>query len=102
MIATGLFATREGWALTYEERGGDRADKCCGLFYGCGFSLLFANLALLSAICVWVGVASIILFYTIDVRRWPKVSCYVLSHINNSINNSIIVEPIIVHESVVS
>lgn len=67
MVATGLFATREGWALTYAERGGDRADECCGLFYGCGFSLLFANLALLSAICVWVGLASIILFFAIDV-----------------------------------
>lgn len=68
LIATGLFTTREGWELTYGERGGDRADECCGLFYGCGFSLLFANLALLVSILVWVGGLSTILFYAIDVR----------------------------------
>lgn len=68
MIATGLFTTREGWALTYGAAGGDRADECCGVFYGCGFNLLFANLALLCAILAWVGLTSAILFFTIEVR----------------------------------
>lgn len=68
MIAAGLFTTREGWALAYGADGGDRADECCGLFYGCGFSLLSANLALVCAILAWVGLTSIILFFTIQVK----------------------------------
>lgn len=68
MIATGLFATPEGWALTYGDKGGDRANECCGLFYGCGFNLLFANLALVVVVLAWVGGTSAILFYTIEVR----------------------------------
>lgn len=67
MIATGLFTTQEGWELTYGARGGDRSRECCGLFYGCGFNLLLANLALVGAVLAWVGGASVILFYTIDV-----------------------------------
>lgn len=67
LVASGLFATREGWDVTYRKAGGDRADECCGLFYGCGFNLLFANLALIASILAWVGVTSTILFYTIEV-----------------------------------
>lgn len=67
MIATGLFTTPEGWSLTYEEKGGDRSKECCGLFYGCGFNLLFANLALVVVVLAWVGGTSAILFYTIEV-----------------------------------
>lgn len=72
MIATGLFTTKEGWALTYGAAGGDRADECCGLFYGCGFNLLFANLALVCAILAWVGLTSGILFFTIDVSEGAR------------------------------
>lgn len=68
MIATGLFTTPEGWALTYGLEGGDRADECCGLFYGCGLGLLSANLALACAIVAWVGLTSGILFFVIEVR----------------------------------
>ncbi|CAM9201589.1 unnamed protein product [Laminaria digitata] len=67
MIATGLFTTPEGWKLTYEEKGGDRSNECCGLFYGCGFNLLFANLALVVVVLAWVGGTSAILFFTIEV-----------------------------------
>lgn len=69
MVATGLFTTREGWALAYGAAGGDRADECCGLFYGCGFNLLFANMALVFVVVAWVGVTSFILFFTIEVSR---------------------------------
>lgn len=72
MIATGLFATPEGWSLTYGDKGGDRANECCGLFYGCGFSLLFANLALMLVVLAWVGGTSAILFYTIEVRTYAS------------------------------
>lgn len=73
LIATGLFTTREGWDLTYGSFAGDSAEEerrsteCCGLFYGCGFNLLAANLALMCTILAWVGGTSIILFYTIEV-----------------------------------
>eukprot|EP00752_Nemacystus_decipiens_P007497 g6698.t1 len=73
MIATGLFTTKEGWELTYGASGGDRADECCGLFYGCGFNLLFANLALVCAILAWVGLTSGILFFTIDATVGLRV-----------------------------
>ncbi|CAM9503528.1 unnamed protein product [Ectocarpus sp. 4 AP-2014] len=73
MIGTGLFTTREGWALTYGAAGGDRADECCGVFYGCGFNLLFANLALLCAILAWVGLTSVILFFTIEATVGLRV-----------------------------
>ncbi|CAM9613464.1 unnamed protein product, partial [Hapterophycus canaliculatus] len=66
MVATGLFTTREGWALAYGAAGGDRADQCCGLFYGCGFNLLFANLALVCVVLAWVGLTSTILFFAIE------------------------------------
>ncbi|CAN0101349.1 unnamed protein product, partial [Ectocarpus sp. 13 AM-2016] len=37
MVATGLFTTKLGYARAYAE---DRADECCGVFYGCSGSLL--------------------------------------------------------------
>lgn len=54
--------------MTYGPEGGDRADECCGLFYGCGLRLLSANLALACAIVAWVGLTSVILFFLIEVR----------------------------------
>lgn len=66
MVASGLFATREGWTLVY---GNGLEDKCCGLFYGCGFNLLGANLVLVGAIIAWVALAAVLIFYTIKVRR---------------------------------
>ena len=65
-MAAGLFATREGWDLAYGDDN-DGVGKCCGLFYGCGFNLLFANLALIASILAWVGSTSIILFFSIEV-----------------------------------
>lgn len=59
-----MFTTQRGWEITYGE---ELKDKCCGLFYGCGFKLLVANIALLTAILVWVGLTSIVLFYAIKV-----------------------------------
>ncbi|CAM9357568.1 unnamed protein product [Pylaiella littoralis] len=73
MIGTGLFTTPEGWVLTYGAAGGDRADECCGLFYGCGFGLLSANLALVCAILAWVGLTGSILFFTIEATVGLRV-----------------------------
>lgn len=78
MVAVGLFATREGWTLAYGE---GLEDKCCGLFYGCGFNLLGANLALVGAIIAWVGLAAMLIFYTIEVRRNANVCGVLESHV---------------------
>lgn len=66
LVATALFTTKEGWALTF---GPDLADECCGLFYGCGAKLLVANLSLLASILAWVGMTSTVLFWTIEVSK---------------------------------
>lgn len=52
----------------------ERRNECCGLFYGCGAKLLAANLALLGAILAWVGVTSMVLFYTIEVSTSSQLN----------------------------
>ncbi|CAM9202681.1 unnamed protein product [Discosporangium mesarthrocarpum] len=51
MIAAALFATSENYAISFYA---DRAEKCCGLFYGCGFHQLLANLLFVSVVVFWV------------------------------------------------
>eukprot|EP00752_Nemacystus_decipiens_P012426 g11008.t1 len=69
MLATGLFTTKVGYARAYDE---DRADRCCGVFYGCDGSLLAANVLFVLAQAVWVGGTALILFlgikYTLGLR----------------------------------
>jgi len=49
-IAAGLFVSQEGYAIAYYP---DRADKCCGAFYGCGGDQLGAQLGGLLVMTTW-------------------------------------------------
>lgn len=58
LISSGLLSTRENYRAVYTFglfAQPERADKCCGLFYGCGWRLLGANLLLCLAIVPWVA-----------------------------------------------
>ncbi|CAM9483938.1 unnamed protein product [Pylaiella littoralis] len=69
MISTGLFTTSEAYARAYSE---SRADKCCGVFYGCEGNLLAANMIFVAAQVAWVGGTAVVLFvgikYTLGLR----------------------------------
>mmetsp|Transcript_23009 Transcript_23009/g.33385 ORF Transcript_23009/g.33385 Transcript_23009/m.33385 type:complete len:486 (-) Transcript_23009:187-1644(-) len=72
VLAAGLFATEDGYASAYYS---DRADKCCGAFYGCGGKTFGANFVFIIAVACWTLSLSLILFYGIKFTvglRVPK------------------------------
>ncbi|CAM9854619.1 unnamed protein product [Ectocarpus sp. 12 AP-2014] len=71
MVATGLFTTKLGYARAYAE---DRADECCGVFYGCSGSLLAANVIFVLAQLAWVGGTAVVLFLGIKYSLGLRVN----------------------------
>ncbi|KAG5192644.1 ammonium transporter [Tribonema minus] len=74
MFAVGLLAEEHNYGRAYYE---DRADICCGAFYGCGGNQLAAQIVFILVNLAWTGVTSAIMFtvakYTVGLRVSKEV-----------------------------
>mmetsp|Transcript_12034 Transcript_12034/g.18777 ORF Transcript_12034/g.18777 Transcript_12034/m.18777 type:complete len:478 (-) Transcript_12034:89-1522(-) len=71
-LAAGLFAAEDNYSVAFYS---DRADKCCGAFYGCGGKQFGANFIFLLVIIGFTSVCSMIMYtfarYTTGFRVPP-------------------------------
>ncbi|CAN0059701.1 unnamed protein product, partial [Discosporangium mesarthrocarpum] len=74
VLAAGLLATKENYAEAYYL---ERANECCGAFYGCGGKQFTANLIFVLAVMGWASITSCIMYnfakFTVGLRVSQKV-----------------------------
>ncbi|CAM9176237.1 unnamed protein product [Sphacelaria rigidula] len=80
LMASGLLSTKENYRGVYNygvffDRG--REDTCCGLFYGCGWNLLGANMLFCAAVIPWVGGLSLLAVFCIKATVGLRVPLHV-------------------------
>ena len=72
IVAAGLFATKDRWALTYAT---DETNFSCGAFYSCGrggYQLAF-QICFCLAVTLWVGLCGWVLFKALSALDYLRV-----------------------------